>query len=338
MELQNSDIAHRRKRNRPQQTSGYFEVTEAAAAGILEPLMRYGRLPTSYLVAFYGGEWAKKRLERFYHEAEKLPIAQKVLLRPDELNRNINNQIIHELGRGAFAYLHRYGLLTAETSGWVNTTKIGASERSTHDLLVCLCMASIELAIRRTPNVRFVNHLEILNYARCSQDARSADRPLAFPVPEIGHTFSSGKHISIRNIRVEPDAVFGIEYVLADGGKDWRFFALEVDRGTETVEPSNDLHKSSWLRKVLAYDAIADAHIYRSHLGLKNLLVLSVIPDRRRMQHIMQLVTRHQTMYLFQSMAPLGPFQNPPPPMLRLFTEPWQRVVGSFDLSTIERR
>src|SRR4029077_15131780 len=110
------------------------------------------------------------------------------------------------------------------------------------------------------------------------------------------------------------------------------------DRGTETVEPSNDLHKSSWLRKVLAYNAITDEHIYRSHLGLKNLLVLSVIPDPRRMRHIMQLVTRHQAMYLFQSIPPLGPFQNPPPPMLRLFTEPWQRVAGSFDLSTIERR
>jgi hypothetical protein len=289
-------------------------------------------LPTNYLVAFYGNEWAKKRLERFYHEAEKLPLSQKVILRPDELNRNINNQIIHELGRGAFAYLHRHGLLTSEISGWVNTTKIGASERSTHDLLVCLCMASIELAVKATPNVRFVNHLEILSYARCSQEARDAERPLSFSIPEISHTFAHGRHASIRKLRIEPDALFGIEYARSDNAKDWKFFALEVDRGTETVEPSNDLKKSSWLRKILSYNAVADQHIYRSYLGLKNLRILSIIPDLHRMKNIMRLVKRHPEMYLFQSIPPLGPFQNPPPPMLHLFRDPWRHVNGTINM------
>ena len=66
-------------------------------------------------------------------------------------------------------------------------------------------------------------------------------------------------------------AVFGIGFP----EETYRFFAVEYDRGTETIRPTEDMEKSSWLRKVRMYEEapyqdylkIPDKHAIRN-LGL----------------------------------------------------------------------
>ena len=96
-----------------------------------------------------------------------------------------------------------------------------------------------------------------------------------FAIPiTISHTRLGSSVMHSADVKVVPDGLFGLEYA-RDGQKLYRFFALEADRNTMPVKRSN-LEQTSYLRKVLAYRQIITQDIHRSHLGLPNLLVLTV--------------------------------------------------------------
>lgn len=154
---------------------------------------------------------------------------------------------------------------------WAGRTSIvpisDASDRepSDHDASLSFVDSSIEIGVRRTATLRFLSHLDIIRNALA--EAQNAQSPLSIPIPEISHTFDSGKGVALKNVDLEPDALFGIQYPPLDD-PDFRFFALEYDRSTEDVEPSGNLLRASWLRKVLSYSSIP-AHptpIYQSYL------------------------------------------------------------------------
>ena len=153
-------------------------------------------------------------------------------------------------------------------------------------------MSSIEIEIRQSKRLRFASHLDVIKNA--SAQAQEADSPLSIPIGQLAHTFPGGKSLSLKNAHVKPDALFGIGYPPADD-PDYRFFALEYDRGTEDVQPSGNLARASWLRKVLSYSAIsAGAHpTYQTYLRVPSLLVLCVFSDPTRMANVMSLVERH---------------------------------------------
>ena len=69
----------------------------------------------------------------------------------------------------------------------------------------------------------------------------------------------------------------------------YRFFALEADRNTVPIKRAN-LRQTSYLRKILAYRQIIVADIHKTHLGLPNLLVLTVTNNEQHMRNIMTLV------------------------------------------------
>ena len=52
-------------------------------------------------------------------------------------------------------------------------------------------MSSIEIGIRRSANLRFITHLDILGHA--SVEAQNAQSPLSIPLPKLQHTFADGK-------------------------------------------------------------------------------------------------------------------------------------------------
>lgn len=135
-----------------------------------------------------------------------------------------------------------------------------------------------------------------------------------------------------------PDGLFGLEYVLADGTKGYRFFALEAER-TNRVWCQN-LRQASWLRKVLAYRDIARQRAFHSHLGLPNLLVLVVTPTESRIEAMRRLVTevtegRGSPMFLFHHIPVIG-HGCPPPAMPDLFAGPWARA-GYEDMRICDR-
>ncbi len=130
-------------------------------------------------------------------------------------------------------------------------------------------MSSLEIAIRRQPELRFISHIEVIRNA--SSEAREATCPLAIPLPSIDDTFGAVHRAELGGTHLKPDALFGIQYPPLDD-PDFRFFALEYDRGTEDVEPTRNLRRSSWLRKILSYDAVsADPHpVHETYLRIPN--------------------------------------------------------------------
>ena len=189
--------------------------------------------------------------------------------------------------------------------------------------------------LSRALTCQFLSHLDILENA--SQEAQEAQSPLSIPIPDLAHTFQSGKHVALKNIHLERDALFGIKYPPMDD-PDFRFFAVEYDRSTEDIEPSGNLARASWLRKVLSYSAIS-AHqnpIYQTYLKVPELFVLCIFSDSLRMENVRELVIRHAVhpnQFLFKAVPPIDPLICTGP-MPRLFTEQWRGVQGPV---TIDR-
>jgi hypothetical protein len=113
------------------------------------------------------------------------------------------------------------------------------------------------------------------------------------------------------------------------GSKVRPIVALEVDRSSEPVSRGN-LQQSSYLKKLLAYREIAARQIYKSHLGIPNLLVLTVTTNERHMNNIMALLAElsggGSTLFLFKTAPALREFRKAPVPSPVVLTEPWQRV------------
>jgi hypothetical protein len=177
----------------------------------------------------------------------------------------------------------------------------------------------------RVPNLRFITHLDIIRHA--STEVQDAASPLSIPLPKLEHAFPGGPSVRLANVHVKPDGLFGIDY-----GDDHKFFALEYDRSTEDVEPTKNLVRAPWLRKVLSYSAasVKPKPIYETYLKIPNLLVLCVFSDPTRMAHVMRLAKDHAaypSQFLFKTIPPVDPLLNAAM-LLHLVTEPWQRIGG----------
>jgi hypothetical protein len=347
MEIQ-TDIHRRRLRNRPQKTTGVIVKTINDARGIAEPLERYGELLTCQLIALYnaihrlpaGSVHTVSRLKQLFHESDGLPATSKILLRPAyQWRYGYNHQTIYRRAAGTGRFLHAKGLYEPPTMRWANTTRIvqisddPRQEPSDHDAALSLVMSSIEVGIRRERKLTFITHLDIIRHA--SVQAQNAQSPLSIPLPRLQHSFAGGRTVMLRDVHVKPDALFGIVHP-----HDHKFFALEFDRSTEDVEPTRNLQRASWLRKILSYSAAAakPQPIYETYLKVPNLLILCVFSDTTRMAHVMQLAKTHATypsQFLFKTIPPVDPLLNAAT-LPQLVTEPWQRIGGTFNLMTVD--
>jgi hypothetical protein len=125
-----------------------------------------------------------------------------------------------------------------------------------------------------------------------------------------------------------PDALFGIEYS-GSGKKSYRFFAVEADRGKMPIYRSN-LQQTSFLKKILSYRDITARKTYSTHLGLPNLMVLTVTVNDRHREHIMELLGKiapaGSKMFCFKTMPSLGDMEKAPEPNSDMLTAAWARV------------
>ena len=203
---------------------------------------------------------------------------------------------------------------------------MGAYRQFAHQLMICDCMASIELGVRQDPSLRFISWQEII--AKAPESTRKLDNPFAIPV-SISHTFPRTGAVQRADIKIVPDGLFGLEYT-RDESKAYRFFALEADRNTQPVARSS-LHQTSYLRKILAYRQLSIQGIYKSHLGLPNLLVLTVATNEPHMANIMSLVRELATegkskLFLFMTTSSVGDFKRAPASTGNMLTDLWQRI------------
>jgi hypothetical protein len=350
MELQTE--RQRRARNRPQQTTGVLVRTMHDARGIAEPLERYGELIACQIVGLYNAvhglpptsRHTLARLKQLFHESEGLPATRKILLRPDyQWRHGYNHQTIYRRALGTGGFLLGSGIYEQDALGWANNTRIvqiSADPRqapSDHDTALSLIMASLEIAIRQCRELRFITHIDIIRNA--SVDAQRAASPLSIPVPAIAHTLQEGRHAEVADIHVKPDALFGVQYPPIDD-PDFKFFVLEYDRSTEDVEPTKNLLRSSWLRKILSYSEVSrhPNPLYETYLKIPNLLVLCIFSDASRMAHVMRVVRNHASrpqQFLFKTIPPVDPLRHATS-LPQLLHEPWQRFDGTLNIRTLE--
>lgn len=279
-------------------------------------LARYRYLRSNFLFAFIGGHSEtrfKERLGHLYHDGRYLnrPIQQW------EFANSRYMPVVYELDDAGERVLLNLGL-SNEDRPLVKNGRAGAYRQFGHQLMICECIGSIELGVRTYPNLRFISREAIL--AKAPASTRALPNPFDIPVP-VSQTLPHSGQIPEAETRIVPDELFGLEYTNGET-KTYRFFALEVDRGTMPVARS-DSRQTSYLRKILAYREIAARDIYRSHLGLPNLVVLTVTIDEERMKALMSAVQSaaregKSKLFLFRIGYPAA-FQG-------ILAEPWKRV------------
>jgi hypothetical protein len=263
---------------------------------IFRALRRYRFLRSTYLHAFTGGESEKRFKERLgdlFHEG--------YLDRPEEQWRFADARfapVVHELGKGAAEIAP-----DAEAVTWLSE---GPHRQFQHSLMTCEVLASIELACRDRGSVRFISWPEMLTKA--PESTRRSAKPFVLTAGDEA---------------VVPDAMFGLEY-RRDGRKTFRFFALEADRGTMPIARAAK-QGTSLLGKLAAYRKVLDKELYRAHLGIPNLLVLTVMTDADRgVEVVKQLgeLAGESPQFLFQAIASPNSLSRPTASPL---TSPWHR-------------
>lgn len=306
-----SGMEHRQRRSRMkrERTGKRIELTPRDLA-IFELLERYRYLRSTYIHAFVGGASEtrfKERLGDLYHEGgyldrpkEQWQFAKSAYMPVVYENTSAARRVLSERsGDGLSGASNRYGT--------------GANRQFAHTLMICEIVASIEIAATADPNLRFIPWHEI--FAKAPAATRNSPHPLRIPCQgTVGADF------------VVPDALFGLEY-RAGEKKSYRFFALEADRATMPVIRAN-CDQTSYLAKLIAYREVLASEAYRAHLGLPNLLVLTVTTSERHKAGIMSAlfdVTGGSTAFLFKSVE-----GNPPGGMSRaepsVLLEPWERA------------
>jgi len=316
--------SHRRSRMRRISTGKRVELTDRDIE-LFKLLGRYRYLRSHFLYAFLGGNSEtrfKERLGDLYHDG-------KYVNRPAQQWQFANCQympLAYELDVRGEQVLRDRGLMQHE-GPLLSRGRMGAYRQFAHQLMICECLASIELGVRQDANLRFISWVDIL--AKAPETTRALTNPFAIPV-SISYNSTPTAATQRADIKIVPDGLFGLEYA-QHGESMYRFFALEADRATMPIARAN-LQQTSYLRKILGYRQIAADNIHKSHLGIPNLLVLNVTTNETHMANIMSLVGKlapegKSRLFLFKTMSSAGDFANAPVPTPHVLTALWKRVA-----------
>lgn len=236
-----TDILGRRLRHAsPQPRGRHIELTERDLV-LFETLQRHGPLPSTYLfesTKHLGRNETdlKHRLTKLYNGTVK-GIAY--LTRPPQQFAAYDARCqpgIYDLTLCAAGALAERG----RGARFI----IPRADPFLHRLMTACVGASIELAAREG-GVRYLTKEDIFSHRSCPASTRSASNPLA--VAANGKTFV-------------PDDLFGFAYP----GPRYRFFAVEIDRSTESIERRN-VAQTAYGRKLEAYLTIMRDRTYRKH-------------------------------------------------------------------------
>lgn len=280
---------------------------------IFKLLARYRYLPADFIQAFIGG--GAQGLRRRLNFLSRKP--NLYLNRPHQQYQRANanhRHTVYELDERGARCLEEHGMpAPAKTR----------SRAFAHEFMVAQIMASIELGTLANPDIRLINWAEILTHPSTPSTTKSSRRqgiPVAFQ-----HRRQAYK------TKVCADAEpFGLERISL-GNSTYLFFpGIEADCGTEPIDTS-DIERSSIYKKFLAYLAVAEQILYRSHFGFPNFFVPFITTHTVRMRSMMALLDRitdgqGSKMFLFKTFPH---FAAPDPTPLadgHMLTREWHRV------------
>jgi DNA-binding Lrp family transcriptional regulator len=259
---------------------------------ILKCLQRHRFLRSDHIVALSDGsrQQVLRRLQRLFHHG--------YLERPRcqiDYYQSGSRRIAYGLGNKGAAWLKRELSLQFRQLDWKQKSRVGRLFLE-HALLVSDIMVAVELACRNRKDIQLLSEddLQIVNRRE----------PFQWKV-DIGQRQKCG---------VIPDRVFGLE---ANGKQCWYF--LEADRDTMPITRSN-LDRSSFYRKLLAYEATWSQNLHRTRFGWQRFRVLTVTISSQRVQGIIEVcqgLAHGHGLFLFLDAATLAKHGD-------ILTIPWQ--------------
>lgn len=186
------------------------------------------------------------------------------------------------------------------------------NDKPVHKLARSTSLASMEIAFRDTPYT-YLRPRHAVTHPKCPPLTAASKRPFKIPIQKTS---------------VEPDGFFSVDY-----GTEYRHFAFEMDRATENVEEADD--HSSFEEKLDKWIRVIEDKIYRDHLGITKLFLLTITTKPARLEKYLKMVekkTRLPQRFLFKLKPDFGTKWKIPPIMHDLATEPWYTPGGTFSL------
>ena len=236
---------------------------------LFEAIARHGALPTTYLYAFTkhvrkNYSHLQNRLTEFYHGDAGGPY----LTRPRQQFAGFHARYSHAVydlaPRGRKALAER-GTLTPFTPR--NTDPF------LHQLMQACVGASLELHAP-AHDIRYIPRAEILAHPRIG-GAKDAKNRMALPL-------RGGDSAALI-----PDDLFGFEYP----ERGFRFFAVEIDRNTESIDRSN-LAYNSIGKKVAGYLEVLNRKTHAAWWGIPNLTILIVTTNATHGRNILDYIQK----------------------------------------------
>lgn len=295
-EVKTDSLQRRLRYAKPQPKDKRIELHDGDIA-IFDAIHRHGPLPTHYLHRFTGAHpnSVQHRLTKLYNGTP----SEKYLVRPPQQFASFHARyqpLVYDLHWRAEQILSEQGKL----SPYIRRT-----DPFLHRLMGACVMASIELACR-VKGLRFIPRHEILE---------REGNPIALPLSP-----------SAPRKTLVPDELFGIDY-----GGAYRFFAVEIDRNTESLE-RRKIGQNTFGRKLQCYVDAMKHRRYKEHWGIPNLMVITVTVNHTHMQGMMDYMKKLDShlaeRFLFKTLPHFGSNWRIPPVMEDML-EPWQRPVGT---------
>lgn len=313
-----TDLLNRRLRFAPPNPLVRSIVVNKADLLIFEAINRHGPLPINYLYEFQKHVRKnytnfQKRLTEFYNGDSEKPF----LVRPPRQFAGFEaryQHIVYDLAPRA-----RQLLAERCTLGRYSPKR---ADPFLHQLMGACVGASLELTAKGK-GLRYISREEILNHPKCGE-AKDAKNPMAIPLRGLDQS------------RLIPDDLFGLEYP----GVGFRFFAVEIDRNTESIERRN-LDHNTLGKKIFGYLDILCSRTHQKWWGVPNLHILIVTVNTTHARNILNYIDglneqKHAARFAIQCETSFGPNWRVPKTLLApLVTEPWVTINGKKDFSQV---
>lgn len=281
----------------PQARAVSIEVTPDDLI-LFEAINRHGPLPTSILHRFV----PHKNFNRFQHRLTKLyngsNETKPLLVRPKEQFNSYRaryQHIAYDLSATAKSLLVERGVAV-----------IQRTDPMIHRIMGSCVGASIELAAKEH-GLRYISRAEILEKSK------------------------SVVSIDVAGRKLIPDDLFGLRYRTGA----YRFFAMEIDRGTESLQASAAI-STSIKRKYEMYLELLGREAHKFRWGVPALMVLFVTTSPAREANLRALLDatapeRSKNVFLFNTWEGFGAcWHMPREPYPSLLLEPWRRSGEPF--------
>lgn len=261
------------------------------ALEILLQILRHRFLRSRHVVDLLGGSRQQilRRLQLLFHHGYiERPRAQ-----IDYYHRGGSRHMVYGLGNKGVAVLRRDSEAPHRVD-WSGKNRAVGRLFLEHALLISDILVSLEVACRNSDRVRFIPQDQI----RLPGGMNQRRDPFRWSV-----TLGNRQKLSLI-----PDAVFALEFDCKPSNNNRIHFFLEADRGTMPIQRER-LSQTSFLRKILTYQATWMQGLHRTRFGFNRFRVLTVTTNPQRVDSLVAAcmsIQHGQGLFLFGSHSALA--------------------------------